>query len=302
MFKLLKTGLKRLKHTFAKTRSILGDKIRCQINGPISESELEHLEQVLYESDLGSSLSTEFVEYVRGYGHKYTSFTEAIKAHAKNILYTKPCASPKNVKNPPKVILVVGTNGSGKTTTCAKLSSIYNSSGQSTLLAAGDTFRAAAIDQLVHWSKKLNVNCIRGVPGSDPSAVVHDALTAAKAREYNNIVIDTAGRLQSKTDLMKELEKISSVIKKFDADAPHEVYLVLDATTGQNAIDQAKIFNKYTPLTGLILTKLDGSTKGGIILPIFKELGIPISYIGIGEGINDLVPFSIDDYLDALFS
>ena len=170
------------------------------------------------------------------------------------------------------------------------------------MLAAGDTFRAAAIEQLATWSDRLKLDCIKGTPGGDPSAIIFDALTAAKARGHDVVIADTAGRLHSKTDLMNELAKIKRVTEKVVPDAPHEIYLVLDATTGQNALDQAKTFNEFTPLTGLILTKLDGSAKGGIILSIYHQMGIPIRYIGIGEGADDFLPFSPEPYIDALFS
>ena len=170
------------------------------------------------------------------------------------------------------------------------------------MLAAGDTFRAAAIEQLSTWADRLKLDCIKGSQGGDPSAIIFDALTAAKARGHDVVIADTAGRLQSKTDLMNELAKIKRVIEKVVPDAPHEIYLVLDASTGQNALDQAKIFNEFTPLTGLVLTKLDGSAKGGIILSIYHQMGIPIRYIGIGEEAEDFLPFVPEPYVDALFT
>ena len=200
------------------------------------------------------------------------------------------------------MILVVGVNGSGKTTSCAKLSRLFQQDKKKVMLAAADTFRAAAIEQLDIWSQRLKIDCVKGKPGGDPSAVIFDALTAAKARQTDVVIADTAGRLQSKTELMEELAKITRVTKKVIPEAPHEIYLVLDATTGQNALDQAKIFNEFTPLTGLILTKLDGSAKGGIILSIYHRMGIPIRYIGIGEKEDDFIPFDPESYVDALFS
>ncbi|QVL58275.1 MAG: signal recognition particle-docking protein FtsY [Simkaniaceae bacterium] len=302
MFGLLKSGLNKIRKAFSKTRSILGDKIRSLLNGPLDEATLDELEQILFEADLGSTLAIEFVEYVRNYGKKYNHPIDAMKAHAEDILHKPPHVQGKKPSESPKVILVVGVNGSGKTTSCAKLARIYKDEGKKVMLAAGDTFRAAAIEQLATWSDRLKIDCVKGTPGGDPSAIIFDALTAAKARGHDVVIADTAGRLHSKTDLMNELAKIKRVIEKVVPDAPHEIYLVLDATTGQNALDQAKTFNEFTPLSGLILTKLDGSAKGGIILSIYHQMGIPIRYIGIGEGADDFLPFSPEPYIDALFS
>lgn len=302
MFSFLKSGLNKIRKAFSRTRSLLGDRLRDLFRGPLDEETLDELEQILFEADLGSTLALEFVEYVRQYGKKYSSPIDAMKSHAEEILHKPPHVQGKKPHGTPKVILIVGVNGSGKTTSCAKLASIYKGEGKKVLLAAGDTFRAAAIEQLSTWAEKLSLDCIKGKPGGDPSAIIFDALTAAKARGHEVVIADTAGRLQSKTDLMNELAKIKRVIEKVIPDAPHEIYLVLDATMGQNALDQAKIFNEFTPLTGLILTKLDGSAKGGIILSIYHRMGIPIRYIGIGEGADDFLPFSAESYVDALFS
>ncbi len=302
MFRLLKSGFNKLRKAFSKTRSILGDKIQKLLKGPLDEETFDELEQILFEADLGSTLATEFVQYVKNYGKKYNHPIDAMKAHAEDILHKPPHVQGKKPTSSPKVILVVGVNGSGKTTSCAKLARIYKQEGKKVMLAAGDTFRAAAIEQLSTWSERLKIDCIKSAPGGDPSAIIFDALTAAKARGHDVVIADTAGRLQSKTDLMNELAKIKRVTEKVVPDAPHEIYLVLDATTGQNALDQAKIFNEFTPLTGLILTKLDGSAKGGIILSIYHQMGIPIRYIGIGEGAEDFLPFSPETYVDALFS
>ncbi|MGE0198366.1 MAG: signal recognition particle-docking protein FtsY [Simkaniaceae bacterium] len=305
MFGLLKSGLNKIRRAFSKTRSILGDKIRAVFSKPLDEETLDELEQVLFEADLGSTLALEFVEHVRAYARKnglHSDLMVAMKNHAEEILHKPPHVQGNPVQTPPKVILVVGVNGSGKTTSTAKLAKLYKDQGKRVLLAAGDTFRAAAIEQLQTWSERLQIDCIKGKPGGDPSAVIFDALTAAKARGHEVIIADTAGRLQSKTDLMQELSKIKRVIEKVVPEGPHEIYLVLDATTGQNAIDQAKTFNAFTPLTGLILTKLDGSAKGGIILSIYHLMGIPVRYIGIGEGVDDFTPFDPESYVDALFS
>src|SRR3989339_2157198 len=184
------------------------------------------------------------------------------------------------------------------TTSIAKLSSHFQKEGKKVLLGAGDTFRAAAIDQLTLWAEKLSLDIVKSKPGGDPSAVAFDAISAAKARSCDVVLLDTAGRLQNKTDLMQELEKIQRTCKKVSSKAPHETFLVLDATHGQNALDQAKTFHKFVPLTGIILTKLDGSAKGGIILSIYKELKIPIRWIGVGEGAEDLIPFEPESYVE----
>lgn len=305
MFSLFKSRVNKIKKAFSKTRLMLGDKLSKIFNKPIDNETLDELEQVLYEADLGTSLSLQFVEYVRSHAKKNESsadFIETMKDFATQILQKPPKIEHNKICSAPKVILVVGVNGTGKTTSCAKLAKHYKDKGNKVLLAAGDTFRAAAIEQLETWSNTLNIDCVKGKSGGDPSAVIFDALSAAKARGHDLVIADTAGRLQSKTELMRELAKINKVIQKFDPNGPHETFLVLDATTGQNAIDQAKTFNTFTPLTGLIVTKLDGSAKGGIILSIYHLLGIPIPFIGIGERAEDFIPFNIESYVDALFS
>jgi fused signal recognition particle receptor len=202
----------------------------------------------------------------------------------------------------PQVILVVGVNGSGKTTSIGKLTKYLKAQDKKVTLAAGDTFRAAAIDQLKIWGQRVGVDVVAHQPGADPGAVAYDAWQAANARHADYLIVDTAGRLQTKINLMKELEKIGRVIKKCDATAPHETLLVLDAVTGQNGLQQAREFKKATPLTGLILTKLDGTAKGGIVFAIAKELQVPIQYIGTGEGIDDFAEFDAQDFVDGLFA
>ena len=300
VFNLLKSGLKKIRKAFSKTRSILGDRMRLIFSQPLDDETLDSLEQVLFEADLGSSLATEFVEQVRK--NTKTDPMEVMKKHAEAILQTPPKTQGKTAQTAPQVILIVGVNGSGKTTSVAKLAKTYKDQGKKVLLAAGDTFRAAAIEQLQTWSERLKIDCIKGKPGGDPSSVIFDALTAAKARGHDIVIADTAGRLQSKTELMEELAKIKRVTEKVVPEAPHEIYLVLDATTGQNALDQAQTFHAFTPLSGLILTKLDGSAKGGIILSIYHSMGIPIRYIGIGEGVEDFTTFDPESYIDALFN
>jgi len=304
MFTFLKKGFSKLRDAFRKTRALIGDKVASLFGKPMDEATFEELERILYEADLGSECAIEFAEATRRFVRKEGSpspkaVIDFLKEKALTLLSKKPEVLPKT--GTPHMILMVGVNGSGKTTSTAKLAKKYVKQGKKVLLAAGDTFRAAAIEQLAIWSERVGVDIVKGTPGGDPSAVIFDALTKAKTKGYDVVIADTAGRLQSKTDLMHELGKIDRVVKKVVPDAPHEVLLVLDATTGQNAIDQAKIFNEFTPLTGLVLTKLDGSAKGGIILSIYHQMGIPVQFIGIGEKEEDLIPFNKEEYVDSLF-
>jgi fused signal recognition particle receptor len=305
MFGFLKTSFSKIKKALSKTRSALGDKIATLFTGKVNDEALTDLEQILFEADLGTDLSIHLVDEIRRFSRKNPDATQAdylgeMKKLSLAIFDLPPKATPKT--GTPHVILVVGVNGSGKTTSIAKLAEHYKRAGKKVLLAAADTFRAAAVEQLTHWAKKSGAEIVKGKMGADPSAVVYDAMEAAKARNCDIAIVDTAGRLQSKTDLMQELEKIVRVTKKTLPDAPHETYLVVDATTGQNAIDQAITFNKHTPLTGLVLTKLDGSAKGGIALAIYHKLQIPIVYVGLGEKIDDLEPFDATSYINALFA
>ena len=222
-----------------------------------------------------------------------------MRSFAQNILAAPPRTHP--TPGHPLVYLIVGINGSGKTTSIAKLAHLFKKEGKKVLLAAGDTFRAGAIDQLTLWAEHLNIEIVKASPGSDPSSVAFDGLTAAKSRGADVILIDTAGRLQNKTDLMQELEKIRRVCNKVIPGAPHEIILVIDATIGQNGVEQAKIFNQFTPLTGILMAKLDGTAKGGIILPIYRELGVPIRFVGVGEKVDDLMPFDAVEYVSGLF-
>ena len=308
VFGLLKSQFSKTLKVFSKTGSTLGKKFQALFAKPLDEESLDKLEQILYEADLGTDLATKFTDHVRLFHKKSPQSTskellEEIKRKARDILKVPLANRAKTLDPPPplQMILLVGVNGSGKTTSCAKLGYFFKQKKRKVLLAAADTFRAAAIRQLEVWSKRLEIDCIKGKDRSDPSAVIFDALTAAKTRGIDLVIADTAGRLHSKTNLMEELSKITRAACKALPGAPHEIYLVLDATTGQNGIDQAKIFNQFAPLTGLILTKLDGSAKGGMILSIYHQMGIPVSYIGIGESEKDFTPFDPDSYLDALF-
>jgi len=209
--------------------------------------------------------------------------------------------APARVAEPPAVVLVVGVNGSGKTTTIGKLAQRFRNEQRSVLLCAADTFRAAAIEQLEVWGQRTSVPVIRQGPGSDPSAVLFDAVQAAKSRKVDYVLVDTAGRLQTKENLMLELQKMSRTARKVIPDAPHEVLLVLDATTGQNGLEQARKFTETSGVTGIVLTKLDGTAKGGIVVAIARELNLPIRYVGVGEKVEDLLPFDSEKFIESLF-
>jgi len=301
----LRSGFHSVKSALAKSRSMLGSKLKSLFSGTIDQDTLDTLEELLYEADLGVDVATEIAEDI---GEQYRkdptlSGDDLIKL-IREKLYAIVSSSDTTITQPesgPLVILVVGVNGNGKTTTVAKLANQYKKQGKSVLLGATDTFRAAAVEQLEHWSKKAKVEIVKAQAGSDPAAVTYDAVNAATTRGRDVVLLDTAGRLQTKTALMHELEKMRRSCKKIVPAAPHETLLVVDAAIGQNAIDQAKTFNQYTPITGLILTKLDGTAKGGVAIAIQKQLGLPIKFIGTGEDIEDLAPFNAKEYIDALF-
>ena len=304
MFKFLKEKFSKIKQALSKTRAVISGRIMSLFKEPWDEETFDKLEQILYEADLGSDCSLELVAQTRKFLHTHRDAgIEQILdfLHAKCLEILEEVPDTSREVDAPRIILVVGVNGSGKTTSIAKLAYALKQEKKSVLLAAADTFRAAAIDQLTSWADRLEIPIIKSIPGGDPAAVAFDAVSAAKARGIDTVIIDTAGRLQNKTDLMRELEKIHLVIKKVIPDAPHETLIVLDATTGQNAVDQTEIFHSFTPLSGIILAKLDGSSKGGVVLSIAKKLKIPVRWVGVGEKIDDLMPFDKKVYLDALF-
>lgn len=307
MFGFLKTGFQKVRAALTKTRSLLSGKIRSLFSAPWDENTFEELERILYEADLGSVCAQEFVEETKKFLRKspkasQEEIIQALRTFALTILTQAPKVSPSSPKSgEPLIILIVGVNGSGKTTTIAKLARQFQEAKKKVVLAAGDTFRAAAIEQLTTWAERLGIEIVKSQPGGDPAAVAFDALTAAKARSADVVIIDTAGRLQNRSELMRELEKMRKVCAKVIPNAPHETLLVLDATTGQNALDQATIFHQFTPLTGIILTKLDGSAKGGIALAIYKQLGIPLRWVGVGEKMDDLLLFDKEAYVQGIF-
>ena len=303
-----KTGLfERLKIGLSKTRKNLGDKIDSLVKSTkkLDDEFFEELEDILIQADVGMNTSLELVSNIKTAAKKQkvndpAEVTALIQEEIAKILGANP--TPLNISSEKlTIILVVGVNGAGKTTTIAKLAHRYKNENLKVMLAAGDTFRAAAIDQLQIWADRVGVELIKHQEGSDPGAVVYDAVSAARARQADVLIIDTAGRLQNKTNLMKEIGKVRKVIEREIPSAPHEVLLVLDATTGQNAISQARIFGEATGVTGIVLTKLDGTAKGGIVIAVVKELDIPVKLVGIGESLEDLRDFSPVIFAQALF-
>jgi len=295
----------RLKQGLTKTKQGFVEKVETIFQGKAIDSEtLEELEETLILADIGAISASEVVEHLREKSKKgelggVGSVKEFLKKELSSMLGSAQNLVPYGEK--PFVILAVGVNGVGKTTTIGKLASRFRDQGHSVLLAAGDTFRAAAIEQLEIWGKRANAQVVKHQSGSDPSAVVFDAIEAARARGVDIVIIDTAGRLHTKSPLMEELKKVRRVCDKALPGAPHEVLLVVDATNGQNALKQAQIFNETVGVTAIALTKLDGTAKGGIVFAIKKELNIPVKLIGVGEGVDDLQDFEPQDFVNALF-
>lgn len=303
VFRLLKAGYQKVKNALQKSRSLLGDKIRTLFSGPVDEAKIEALEEILYEADLGVKIATELSEKIRKTLRKNpeTSSEALIEVLKEDLLSRIQLEKNEIELATPHVILVVGVNGNGKTTSCAKLAKKYQDQGLQVIFGAADTYRAAAQEQLELWTQRLQIPIVKGKPKSDPSAVAFDTLESTKAKGLKVAIIDTAGRLHTKIDLMRELEKIKRACNKVLPGAPHETLLVLDATVGQNALDQAKVFSEFTPISGLILTKLDGTAKGGIVIRIAEELKVPVKFIGVGEGIDDLEPFDPIYFVKSLF-
>jgi fused signal recognition particle receptor len=259
----------------------------------------DSLEEILLMADVGVAASGEIVEAVRKRQRRGESLRDLVKQEMRRLL--ENAGAVPAITSKPHVMLVVGVNGVGKTTTIGKLANQLRLEGRTTLICAADTFRAAAVDQLQIWADRAGVDIVRAKEGSDPAAVVFDAMTAAKARQRDVVLVDTAGRLHTRTNLMNELDKIRRIASREVPGAPHEVLLVLDATVGQNGLAQAREFTNVAGVTGIVLTKLDGTAKGGIAVAIAHDLKLPIRYVGVGEGVDDLLPFSPKEYVDAIF-
>ena len=299
MFRSLRDSLKKTRqNVFGQIASVLG-------GGDIDEETWEDLEALLIQADMGVETSMALIESTQERVRNERLITTdqllvALKDEMRKLLVTPDVfqmEEPREIT----VVMVVGVNGAGKTTSIGKLSQYYQNQGRKVVLVAGDTFRAAAIDQLKVWSDRADVPIIAGQPGGDPAAMAYDGIRAARGRGYDIVFVDTAGRLHNKFNLMRELEKINAVLQRSVHQAPHEVLLVVDAPTGQNALTQAKKFKETVGVTGVILTKLDGTSKGGMVFSIYRDLGLPVRFVGTGEKIEDLAPFDPDQFIDGLF-
>lgn len=298
----------KLKAAVASTKSNLVTRIEDVIKGKkvIDAELLDDLESILIGADIGVETSSEILDRIRSLvSRKQVNDPEQlralIKAELRKILEAGNSMQPQPAGDSVHVLMVVGVNGVGKTTTIGKLANLFVQDGKKVLVCAADTFRAAAIEQLDVWGRRAGVGVIRQKTGADPSAVLFDAMAAAKSRGIDVLIVDTAGRLHTKNNLMTELEKMKRIASREIAGAPHEVLLVIDATTGQNGLVQAREFTRTAGVTGIVLTKLDGTAKGGVVVPISRELKIPIRYVGVGEKMDDLIEFSTEQYIESLF-
>jgi fused signal recognition particle receptor len=298
LFEKIKQGLARTRDLFVGIASLF------RLRGRVDKDFLAELEKRLYLADVGTAATSEIVDRVRQafLDREITGDVERFVKDQLKELVTNDNASIQYAPSGPTVILVAGVNGSGKTTSIAKLARRLMEDGKKVLVAACDTFRAAAVEQLTIWTQRLGCEIVKNQTGSDPASVAHDACERAKSRAYDVLIVDTAGRLHTQAHLMRELEKIVRVLTRQIPGAPHEVLLVLDATNGQNAIVQAEMFKKTVQCTGIILAKLDGTAKGGAIFAIKKKVGLPVKFIGVGEKLDDLEPFDPEEYVEALFS
>src|ERR1041384_3661085 len=299
----------RMKEAVSRTRENLSERIEeaAAFSKEIDRNTLDDLEATLIGADLGSATTHQVLEKLRDRAdRKQIKNVEELKRLLKgellailNAANTPPVEREEGV---PEVVMVVGVNGTGKTTTIGKLAQTIRSNGQTVLMCAGDTFRAAAIEQLEVWGQRTGTEVIRTKAGGDPAAVLFDALQAANARHTDCVIVDTAGRLHTKQNLMLELEKMRRTAQRIIPGAPHEVLLVIDATTGQNGLQQAKLFTDAAAVTGVVLTKLDGTAKGGVVVAIAREMGLPVRYVGVGEKASDLLPFDPKEFVDSLFA
>jgi fused signal recognition particle receptor len=301
--------LDRMKEAVTRTRENLSERIEQVVSfgKEIDRATLDDLEATLLAADLGTTTTHEVLEKLREKADRkqignVDELKRLLKEEILAILTTTDSQPVTRVDGTPEVILVVGVNGTGKTTTIGKLAQVLRSDGKTVLLCAADTFRAAAIEQLEAWGQRTGTEVIRTKAGGDPSAVLYDALQAASARHTDYVIVDTAGRLHTKTNLMAELEKMRRTAQRIIPGAPHETLLVMDATTGQNGLQQARQFTQSAGVTGIVLTKLDGTAKGGVVVAISRELGVPVRYVGVGQKIGDLLPFDPRDFVDSLFA
>jgi fused signal recognition particle receptor len=301
-----KSIFERMRQAVTRTRDSLGERIDSvlALTRTVDEAALEELEMNLIASDIGVTTSTEITDNLRERAKRQqiqdgAELKDLLKEQLRAILdeNARPAAMVRAV---PEVIMMVGVNGTGKTTTSGKLAAFYRTKGKSALLCAADTFRAAAIEQLEVWAERSGVEMVRTKQGGDPSAVLFDALQAARTRQTDVVIVDTAGRLHTKTGLMAELDKMRRTAQRIVPDAPHEVLLVLDATTGQNGLQQARLFTESAGVTGIVLTKLDGTAKGGIAVAIAREMKLPVRFVGVGEALEDLLPFDSEAFVDSL--
>lgn len=301
--------LDRMKEAVTRTRENLSERIEevVAFSKEIDRATLDDLEATLIGADLGSATTHEVLGKLREKADRkqiknVDELKRLLKEELLAILEQGSSRPVQRVEGGPEVILVVGVNGTGKTTTIGKLAQVFRSDGKNVLLCAADTFRAAAIEQLEVWGQRTGTEVIKTKAGGDPAAVLYDALQAATARHCDYVIVDTAGRLHTKSNLMAELEKMRRTAQRIVPGAPHETLLVMDATTGQNGLQQARLFTQSAGVTGIVLTKLDGTAKGGVVVAITRELGVPVRYVGVGEKASDLLPFDPKEFVDSLFS
>ena len=300
--------LDRMKQAVTRTRENLSERLDdvVSFHKEIDRSTLDDLEATLIGADLGTTTTHEVLDKLREKADRkqikdVAELKRLLKEELLAILNQGNARPAQKVEGEPEVILVVGVNGTGKTTTIGKLANVLHADGKSVLLCAADTFRAAAIEQLEIWGTRTGTEVIKTKPGGDPAAVLFDALQAAKARQTDYVIVDTAGRLHTKVNLMAELEKMRRTAQRIIPGAPHETLLIMDATTGQNGLQQARLFTQSSGVTGIVLTKLDGTAKGGVVVAITRELGLPVRYVGVGEKAGDLLPFDPQTFVDSLF-
>jgi fused signal recognition particle receptor len=301
--------IERMKEAVSRTRENLAERIEdvVSIGKEIDRSTLDDLEATLIGADLGTTTTHEVLDKLREKADRkqirdVNELKRLLKDELLTILTSTSSRPVTRVDGTPEVIVVVGVNGTGKTTTIGKLAQVFRAQGKTVLLCAADTFRAAAIEQLEIWGQRTGTEVIKTKAGGDPSAVLFDALQSAMSRKTDYVIVDTAGRLHTKQNLMLELEKMTRTAQRIVPGAPHETLLVMDATTGQNGLQQARQFTQSSGVTGIVLTKLDGTAKGGVVVAISRELGLPVRYVGVGEKVGDLLPFDPKDFVDSLFS